>query len=170
MPRGGPACKAAHAAREVSPKTVGTGLLGRKGPYLFFANFNGAAEFYILSAATGRMLYNDDIYTEGCPLQSVVLEDGALHIRFVRAFFGSCSIPTDGANCWARMAREGKIPRSLAQSPPPVDACAAAYREQQLPADDPDPSEILYDVDLTLDPAGRTRVNSRGTVRCLPVP
>jgi hypothetical protein len=42
---------------------VRTELLGRKRPYLFFANFNGAAKFYILSAATGRMLYNDGIAT-----------------------------------------------------------------------------------------------------------
>jgi hypothetical protein len=161
-----------HAAREVSLKTVHTGLLGRKGPYLFFANFSGAAVFYILTAAAGRVLYNDGIYAGGvdCPLHSVAVKDGALHIRFVRAFFGSCSIPKDGASCWARMAREGKIPRSLAQSPPPVEACATAYRKQQLPADDPDPSEIHYDVDLILDPSGGARVNARGTVGCLPVP
>jgi hypothetical protein len=170
-----PACnaaRAAHAAREVSPKTVHTGLLGRKGPYLFFANFNGAAEFYILSAATGRVLYSDGIYGGGtdCPLQSVAVKDGTLHIRFTRAFFGSCSIPKDGASCWARMAQEGKIPRSLAQSPPPVPACAAAYRKQQLPPDDSDPSIIYYDMDMALDPSGRTQVNSRGTIGCEPEP
>ena len=154
-----PLCNAAHAAREVSLKTKYYGLLGRKGPFLFFAEAdpNGAVGFLILTATTGRVIYNDGVSAEyDCALQSAALEDGALHIRFTRVFNGSCSIAKDGAKCWARMAQEGKIPRSLAQSPPPVPACAAAYRKQQLPPDDPDPSIIYYDVDMTVDPsAGR---------------
>jgi hypothetical protein len=176
-----PLCNAAHAAREVSLQTANYALVGRKGPFLFFgaADPQGAVEFLILTATTGQVIHNDGMYAGytsdngkviDCTLQSVALEEGALHIRFTRAFNGSCSIAKDGAKCWARMAREGKIPHSLAQAPPPVHACAVAYRKQQLPADDPDPSEIYYDVDLTVDPSGRTQVNARGAVGCLPVP
>jgi hypothetical protein len=177
----GPLCNAAQAARAVSLKTAYYGLTGRKGPFLFFSETdpNGAVAFLIVTAATGRVIHSDGMlagYTADdgkvidCTLHSVALEDSALHLRFTRAFNGSCSIAKDGATCWARMAREGKIPRSLAQSPPPTEACATAYRKQQLPADDPDPSEIHYDVDVTLDQSGRMRVNARGAIGCEPMP
>ena len=112
-----PLCNAAHAAGEVSLKTANYALVGRKGPFLFFEAVDplGAVGFLILTATTGRVIYNNGVSAEyDCSLQSAALEDGALHIRFTRVFNGSCSIAKDGAKCWARMAREGKIPRSLA--------------------------------------------------------
>ena len=70
------------------------------------------------------------------------------------------------------MAREGAIPRALAQSPPPVQACVEAYRAdfmgRPVPADDP--SIITYEVDMTLDLSGHTDVLWRGPLGCQPMP
>jgi hypothetical protein len=76
----------------------------------------------------------------------------------------------DGAGCWANLLRSGAIPHVMAQTPPPVEACAAAYRKEKAPVPANAPSMVFYDVDLTLDRAGQERVNSRGPVQCEAVP
>jgi hypothetical protein len=65
--------------------------------------------------------------------QSVAVENGALHIRYTRAINAPCSMVEDGAGCWANLLRSGAIPHLMAQTPPPVEACAAAYRKESRP-------------------------------------
>lgn len=163
-----PGCNTAHVAREVPLKTEGFFLLGRKGPFLFFeaADPYGAVPFSILDASTGRAVFTDGKKDEG--LHTVALDGGTLRIRFTRSVNGSCSIPQDAPGCWAKMAQEGKIPPRLAQSAPPVQACAASYGKEKAPADGP--SVIYYDVDMTVDRSGKTTINSLGTVFCEPLP
>lgn len=164
-----PACDGSRSTREASLKTAYFSLVGRKGRFLVFSatNPNGAAPFVIMDAGSGRLIYSDGTMGEG--FRSAALEgDGALRLRFTRGVNGSCSIIKDAA-CWARMAREGKIPRAVAQSPPPVQACVAGYgKDNTTPADDP--SIVAYDVDMTLDRTGRVQVNARGAVECYPMP
>jgi hypothetical protein len=163
-----PACNAQQAAKAISLKTEDFSLTGRKGRFLVFGatDPNGAVAFMVIDAASGRVLYTDAELTDG--LRSVTLENGGLHLRFKRAFNGSCSILKDGAACWAKMAADGNIPHTLAQTPPPVQACAAAYRKGKVPADDP--SLISYDVDMALDASGTANVTPRGAVGCAPMP
>ena len=163
-----PACNAAHAAQEIPLKTEQYYLLGRKGPFLFFdeADPNGAERFMILDASTGRTLYADGRTFEG--VKSVALEAGALHIRFIRAFNGSCSVSQDAPGCWPKLVQEGKIPAQLAQSAPPVHACTASYAREKAPADDP--SVISYGIDMTVDRAGDTKIHSFGSLGCEPMP
>ncbi len=165
-----PACSVAPVANAVPLKTNGYYLIGRKGPYLIFAvaDPSGAQDFQVIDAGSGRQIFADSRTSTG--FQSVDVENGALHLRYARAVNGSCSIVKDGSACWAKMVRAGAIPRDMAQSSPSVQACAAAYRKGKSPAPAMTPSIIFYDVDMTLDTAGKAKVNSRGAVGCEAMP
>jgi hypothetical protein len=165
-----PVCGAASPARGVPLKTNGYYLIGKKGPYLVFAaaDPNGAQDFKVIDAGAGRQIFADSRRWTG--FESVDVENGALHLRYTRAVNGPCSIVADGSACWAKMVRVGAIPRDMVQSPPSVQACAAAYRKGKSPAPAMAPSIILYDVDMTLDTAGKAKVNLRGAVGCEPMP
>jgi hypothetical protein len=142
----------------------------KKGPYLAFgaADPNGAEDFKIIDAGTGRQIFADSRRPTG--FQSAAVENGAFRVRYTRAVNGPCSIVKDGSACWAKMVRTGAIPRELALSPPSVQICAAEYRKEKVPAPADDPSIIFYDVDITLDESGKAQVNSRGAVGCEPMP
>ena len=164
-----PACEGSRLTGEISLKTAHFSFVGRKSRFLIFSatNPNGAASFVILDAGSGRLIYSDGTMRDG--FRSAALEgDGALRLRFTRGVNGSCSIIKDAA-CWATMAREGKIPRALAQLPPPVQACVAEYGKGGTTSSD-DPSIVAYDVDMILDRTGRVQVNARGGVECYPMP
>ena len=92
----------------------------------------------------------------------MAVESGALHVRYTRAVNGLCSIVKDGSACWAKKVRGGAVPHEMAQSPPSVQACAAAYRKEKVPVPANDPSIIFYDMDVTLDVSGKSQVNSHG--------
>jgi hypothetical protein len=168
---GRPACSVAVAQHGVPLKTERDYLIGRMGPYLAFAaaDPNGAQDFQIIDAGTGRHIFADSRRWTG--FQSVAIDNGALHLRYTRAVNGPCSIVKDGAACWAKMVKSGAIPQEMAQLPPSVQqACAAAYRKGRVPDPPAAPSMVFYDLDVTLDAAGKVRVNSRGAVGCEAVP
>jgi hypothetical protein len=167
---GRPACSIAMAPHGVPLKTERDHLIGRTGPYLAFAaaDPNGAQDFQIIDAGTGRQIFADSRRWTG--FQSVAVENGTLHFRYTRAVNGPCSIVKDGLACWAKMVKSGAIPQEMAQSPPSVQACAAAYRKGRVPDPPAAPSMVFYDLDVTLDAAGKVRVNSRGAVGCEAVP
>jgi hypothetical protein len=162
------ACGKAPVVGEMPLKTENFTFIGRKGPFLFFSatDPNGAIPFILLDAATGKAIYSDALI--GGKLKTVALENGSLHLRFTRGVNGSCSLLKDAAACWAKMASEGAIPAAVALTPPPVKACAAAYRRSTAPPDDP--SIVFYDVDMTVTLAGRAEVKSRGAVGCDAMP
>jgi len=141
-----------------------------KGPYLVFAvaDPSGAQDFEVVDAGTGRQIFTDSRRWTG--FHSVAVEGGALHFRYTRAVNGPCSIVKDGSACWAEMVRSGAIPQEMAQSPPSVQACAAAHRKGKSPAPANDPSIIFYDVDMMVDGSGKVQVNSHGAVGCEPMP
>ncbi len=163
-----PACAAGHAAGEITLKTANFSLDGRKGRFLVFSQTdpNGAVPFMVLDIESGgRVIYTDATAADR-GIRSAAVENGALHLRYTRGFNAPCSIVQDAAGCWVKLTAEGKVPRALAAPSP--QACAAAYRAAKAGADDP--SVISYDVDMTIDPAGKTQVLSRGAVGCDAMP
>jgi hypothetical protein len=153
----------------ITLKTAAAGLTGRKGPFLLFqaTDANGASAFIVIDAETGRTIYQDGLWADN-GIHEVTVENGSLHLKFRRAVNGSCSILKEGGRCWAKFVAEGKVPRAMAQTTPPVQACAVSYQQSKVQPDDP--SEIFYDVDMTLDRSGRSQVLSRGTVGCVAMP
>jgi hypothetical protein len=166
-----PVCgRTAAPAHAVVLKTEGYSLIGRKGPFLAFGETdpNGAVLFVVIAAADGRELFHDGETDAG--LRSVTLQSGALHLRYKRGVNAPCSVVKDGATCWAKLAHDGAIPSVLAHEPPPTAACASAYRRGRTPTPADDPSLISYDVDVTVDASGGSRVSPRGAVGCEAMP
>jgi hypothetical protein len=163
-----PACGMEHVANEIPLKSANYSFVGRKGPFLLFSetDANGSTGFIVLDATIGKVIYTDSMGGE--MIKSVSLENGVLHFRFTRGSNGSCSLIKDKDICWAKMAKEGTIPRALAERLPPVQACITAYQKYNTPPDDP--SIVTYDVETTLSTAGKINIISRGTVGCSPVP
>lgn len=165
-----PPCSGASPPQAIVLPEPGYGFGGKAGPFLLLAaaDPNGAFPFIFVDAATGQTIYRDGTLTGA--FKSVSLEGEVLHLRFQRAVNASCSILQDPAKCWATMQRDGLIPQAIAALPPPVQACAAAYRLATVKTLPDDPSIVFYDVDMTLDRSGKAQVLSRGVVQCAPLP
>ena len=167
--RGKPRCGAAHSADDVELKTEGFSLLGRKGPFLFFGatDPNGAVPFKVIDLASGRMIFED-----GTPadhgIRTVAVEKDGLRLSYRRGFNASCSLMQNTADCWSKLVAEGKLPPDIAHAVPSPGLCAASYKADKAPADDP--SIVMYDVEVRIDAAGQAKVLSHGAVSCAPVP
>jgi hypothetical protein len=164
-----PACDATHRNNEVALKTEGFSFAGRKDQFLLFSatDPNGAVPFVVIDAGSGRIVFED-----GTPadrgLQGIAVEHGNLHLRYRRAFNAPCSIMQNAATCWSQLIAAGKLPHSMEQSVPSPQLCAASYKADKAPPNDP--SIIAYDVETVVDPAGQAQVTPRGPVSCAPVP
>lgn len=164
-----PACDATHRDNEVALKTEGFSFIGRKDQFLLFSatDPNGAVPFMVIDAGRGRVVFED-----GTPadrgLQAITVDHGNLHLRYRRAFNAPCSIMQNTTACWAQLIAAGKLPHSMEQSVPSPQLCAASYKADKAPPDDP--SIIAYDVETVVDSAGQAQVTPRGPVSCAPVP
>ena len=152
----------------VTLKTSAYGLAGRKGQFLLFeaTDPNGASAFIVIDAGSGKTLYHDDMASDN-GIHSVAIENVGLHIRFKRAINATCSFVKEGAACWSRLIREGKIPRAM-PAVPAAQTCAGDLRRANSSPDDP--AIVTYDVDMTVDATGKAHVVSRGAVGCEPLP
>jgi hypothetical protein len=162
-----PNCDASQRDDAVSLKTEGYSYIGRKGRFLLFSatDPNGAVPFTVLDADSGKAIFAD-----GTPadrgIQVVALDHDTLHLGYTRAFNAPCSLLKDLAACWSSLVADGTVPRGMAQ--PPRDLCAASYKEESAPADDP--SIVSYDVDTTIDAQGQAHVVAHSAIGCAPVP
>ncbi len=166
-----PVCGHAAAPGSVPLKTEGQSLLGRKGGFLVFSDTdpNGAVAFQLIAASNGRPIFTDAKTDKG--FTAVGLTGGALHLVYRHGFNASCSMVKDAAACWASLVKQGAIPPEMAKSPPAAKACAAAYaNDQPRPAPADDPTIITYALDLTVDAAGKVKVNAHGAPACEPMP
>jgi hypothetical protein len=91
-----------------------------------------AVAFKIIDGGAERIRYRDASGAEH-GLHGVEIKNGVLRLHYTRGVNGSCSILKDGSACWAKMVREGKIPRAMAQARLPLQACAASYRTGNAP-------------------------------------
>jgi hypothetical protein len=162
-----PGCDAVQHDKQLILKTEGYSYIGRKERFLLFSDTdpNGAVPFMVLDADSGKAIFDD-----GTPpdhgMQVVALDHGTLHLGYTRAFNAPCSLLKDPVGCWSRLVADGRVPRGAAQ--PPRDLCAASYKEENAPADDP--SIVSYAVDTTIDATGQVHVVPHGAIGCAPVP
>ncbi len=164
-----PPCNAGHHPHEITLRTEGFDLLGRKGQFLLFGatDPNGAVPFVAIDARGGRVIFTDGTAADR-GFQAINVQNGVLHLRYTRGFNASCSIVQSAAACWSKLLAEGKIPRDMGPLVPSPEVCAGSYAAERAPADDP--SVITYDVEMTIDLAGNALVLSHGAVGCAPVP
>jgi len=162
-----PPCDMAESANLLTLKTEGYSYVGRKDHFLLFSatDPNGAVPFMLLDIGDGKVIFEDATLPDRS-IQTVVLDNGTLHLGYKRAFNASCSLLQDPASCWSRLVADRKIPNGLAQPSP--DLCAVAYKEEQAPVEDP--SIVSYAVDTTIDASGQVRTTAHGTIGCAPMP
>lgn len=163
-----PACDAQPPADSIMLDTENFSFIGRKSGFLLFSatDPNGAVPFLVLDAETGRLLYADGTAADR-GIRSLAVRNGTLHLRYTRGINAPCSLMQDAVGCWARLLREGKVPGTMAQAPSAA-ICAASYKTTRAPPDVP--SIIVYDMDMTVDAAGRTQILSQGPVSCAALP
>jgi len=162
-----PGCDAAKHGGDIALKTQGFSFIGRKANYLLFSatDPNGAIPFMVIDAGNGQIIFQDGTSAEH-GMQTVAVENGALHLRYTRGFNASCSMMQDAAGCWSRLMSEGKIPPGMPQPAPKL--CAASYKAARSPADNP--SVVSYAVDTVVDASGHVQTTPRGPVACSPLP
>ncbi len=159
-----PPCDAPRAASDVRVFDANMIYEGRRGDYLYYDSAEGPViiPFAIVRARDGKQLYTDTI----AELTSMSTVGGVLRLTYDRAYGLGCSLPKDGAVCWAKAMKAGRLARAVASQPPPIAACAERYR---LHGDKPgDESTLIYAVDMTLTAEGHATVLSRGALRCEP--
>lgn len=162
-----PPCDMAESANLLTLKTEGYSYVGRKDHFLLFSatDPNGAVPFMLLDTGGGKVIFEDATPPDRS-IDTVVLDNGALHLGYKRAFNASCSLLQDPVSCWSSLVADGKIPNGLAQ--PSRDLCAVAYKEEQAPVEDA--SIVSYAVDTTIDASGQVRTTAHGTIGCAPMP
>ncbi|HEV2301523.1 MAG TPA: hypothetical protein VGR91_08135 [Stellaceae bacterium] len=119
-----PPCRRRTAPGEiVIPAKEWSGYFrGVKSGYVFFDaedGSNGGLGFAVFDGRTGRKLF-EDVAVGG--LRGAERAGPAIRLRYRRALVGACSIPHDGAKCWAATAAQ--MPGVKAAPPPD---CGAGY-------------------------------------------
>lgn len=162
-----PPCDMAEYTNAVTLKTEGYSYIGRKDHFLLFSatDPNGAVPFMLLDAGGGKVILEDATPPDR-GIDTIALDNGTLHLGYTRAINASCSLLLDPVSCWSGLVADGKIPNGLAQ--PARELCAAAYKQEQAPVDDP--SIVSYAVDTTIDAAGQVRAAAHGAIGCVPMP
>ena len=160
-------CAAPHSATDIKLDGGNTAFIGRKGAFFFYDTSDtfGVDPFSIWHAPDGKRLYTD-VTTVTAGLTAMSVTDGTLHLTYVRAYAGPCSIPQDGAACWQKALKAGHFVRAIAALPPPIQACAASYRAAKATVSER--SIITYAVEMTLTPDGKPTILSRTAPACEP--
>jgi hypothetical protein len=189
-----PPCQAKNVANEhVIPSERWSGYFqGAKGDYIVLSaedGVNGGLGFSIYHGADPTSLFQDAVRFEHDQVrfQSIAAAANGLRLRYTRVYTAPCSVQTEGAACWARIAAETHLP---AASPPD---CAAGYlrAKQELAAarcdiahqknpacirqeidgmtsDDASPSVIGYVADVLVQPPQTSIQPAGGPVACWP--
>ncbi len=181
------------ANERVIPSETWSGYFhGAKDDYVFLSaedGVNGGLGFSVYRGADPASLFQDSVKLERDHVRflSVAADAGGLRLRYTRVYTAPCSVPTEGAPCWARIAAE----THLRPAPPPD--CAAGYlRAKQelakarceidrrnnaacisheidrMKADDASPSVIGYDADVQVQPLQTSIQPAGGPVACWP--
>lgn len=191
---GRPPCQARDVPGEhVIPSESWTGyFLGASSGYVFLSaedGVNGGLGFAVYRAADATSLFQDAVKLDGgrARFRSIVVDGTGLRLRYARVYSGHCSVQTEGAACWARIAAEAHLPAS------PAPDCAAGYLRakqelaaarceiahrkdaacvkeemQGMQADGASPSVIGYDVEVVLQPPRQAIGPAGGAVSCWP--
>jgi hypothetical protein len=99
-------------------------FLGYAAGAIFLGDADGANDtigFYVFDPKTGRQRFTDTIKLES-KFAGISADGDTLRLGYTRAVTGSCSVVTEGADCWTKIAQQAGF------SGPSPD-CAAGYRE-----------------------------------------
>lgn len=153
-------CSKSHPAAEkiISGRDWCGYLQGASGHYIFLNAcnaYNGAQDFAVYDADTGKKVFQDSAVDPGSGgLALVKAPDGGLLLRYSRVVVFDCTLPTDQSACWSRI--ENKLGLQNITAP----ACSAY--EKQMKG-----SVIAYPVEVALNASPSPRAVA-GQIRCWP--
>jgi hypothetical protein len=185
-----PCRKAALPGERKLPSTdLTVYFLGYAGGAIFLTEADGANNttgFYVFDPKSGQQRFTDTTKLDS-KFASIANDNGTLRLGYVRALTGPCSVVTDGADCWPKIARQsgytGPAPDCVAGYKQAAesfaaDACKAQGGDQkkcltdQLArrADwDKAPSVIAFDVTASIAPDNSAAVTpTGGPAQCWP--
>lgn len=163
------ACEAKAPTGAITLETEGLYLLGRIGDHLVFSALDphGAVDFSVVDARSGKTVLTGG--THGTPeFKSARSAGSVTTLVYRRGINAPCSLANSGARCWGSLVDDGKIPNSLARPAPNPSICAASYRKEKSPKDNP--SIVSFDAETTIDAAGKVTTLAKGKVACDPMP
>lgn len=127
-----PACQTAKLPGELvfPPNDIGGYFMGVKGDFVFLSaadGVDGGMGFAIYRAGDMGLLFSDSAkFDDKKPLfQAIEAERDGLRLRYTRVHRGACSVATDGAACWAKIAADLGLPVT------PAPDCAAGYLQSR---------------------------------------
>lgn len=165
----GAACDAKAPAGAITLETEGLYLLGRIGDRIVFSALDphGAVDFSVVDAHSGKVVLTGG--THGTPeFKSARSAGGVTTLVYRSGINAPCSLTNGGARCWGSLVDDGKIPDSLARPAPSPSICAASYKKEKSPKDNP--SIVSFDVETTIDAEGKATTVAKGKVACDPMP
>ena len=185
-----PACqKAPLPGEHVLPTgDLAVYLLGYAGGAIFLSDADGANDtigFYVFDPKTGHQRFTDTIKLDS-KFSTIAADGDTLRLGYTRALVGPCSVVTDGADCWSKIAAAAGLSGDAPD-------CAAGYRDasQKFAEDvcnnqrgdtkaclaeqlsrradwDKAPSVIAFAANAVLVPSGSTISPAGGPVQCWP--
>jgi hypothetical protein len=156
---------AAKRGRELP--TAGMAFEGRVGPVLLFIEMDahGAVDFVAIRSTDGQLLVKEAVVPGGKSFKSVQMRrDGSVVLTYRRGVNAPCSLLQNAAACWARMVKEGSVPREMASQAPQESACEAAYRAMPAPRDAPSIAE--WEQETTIAHMGPITRRISGAIGC----
>lgn len=164
-------------------------FLGYAGGSIFLTDAdgaNGAIGFYVFDPKTGQQRFTDTVKLDS-KFASIIGDADTLRLGYTRAVTGECSVVVDGADCWAKIAKQtgftGAAPDCVAGYKAAAqqfaqDACTAqggdlkkCLAEQLARRADWDkaPSVIAFDVTTSIGPGGAATITpTGGPAQCWP--
>jgi hypothetical protein len=121
-----PACQKAAlpGERKLPTGDLTVYFLGYAAGAIFLGDADGANDtigFYVFDPMTGRRRFTDTIKLDS-KFAGISAEGDTLRLGYTRALTGPCSVVTDGADCWSKIARQAGFSG-------PAPDCADGYRE-----------------------------------------
>jgi hypothetical protein len=164
-------------------------FLGYAGGAIFLGDADGANNtigFYVFDPKTGQRRFTDTTKLNS-KFASIANDGATLKLGYIRALTGPCSVVTDGADCWTKIAQQpgytGTAPNCVAGYKQAAESFAADVCKAQggdrnkcladqlaRRADwDKTPSVVAFDVIATIAPDNSATVTAAGgPAQCWP--
>ncbi|HEV2189549.1 MAG TPA: hypothetical protein VGR70_20230 [Stellaceae bacterium] len=121
-----PSCqkKALPGERKLPISDLTVYFLGYAGGAIFLTDADGANNtigFYVFDPKTGQKRFTDTTKLDS-KFARVANDNGTLKLGYIRGLTGPCSVVTDGADCWSKIAQQSGYTG-------PAPDCVAGYKQ-----------------------------------------
>jgi hypothetical protein len=152
--------------------TGGADLTNRFGNFIIFENTdpNGAGNFTVFNIKNGKTLFTDGI-REGSSrdFRKISLDHNVLTMNYTAGVNATCSLMINGKNCWNAIMEKRGLSKGILTQPPLGVLCSNGYKALPTSLYNDD-SVIFFDVNLSIDENGNSKVKVIGNLTCGALP